>query len=282
MLSELTATVKGNNAENDSKTSNHKLLVIDDDNDILDYLSSELGKHYTVITATNGSEGLQISLSRQPDLVICDVMMPDMDGYEFVRRLKHNPNINDIPVILLTAKGEMEDRVKGLGRGADAYMVKPFHLEELNIRIRNLIDNRLRMRGKYSGQQSQEERMENVKMQSTDDQFMERVMQAVNRHFDDSDYKIEKLAQDVGVSRVHLHRKLKVLTGVSPGEFVRNLRLKQAARLLIEQQGDVTQVAYACGFSSSSVFSTAFKKCYGVSPRTFIDQHNKSKKNGEE
>lgn len=282
MLSETAATVKGNHTENDSKTSNHKLLVIDDDNDILDYLSSELGKHYTVITTTNGSEGLQISLSRQPDLVICDVMMPDMDGYEFVRRLKHNPNINDIPVILLTAKGEMEDRVKGLGRGADAYMVKPFHLEELNIRIRNLINNRLRMRGKYSGQQSQEERMENVEMQSADEQFMERVMQAVNRHIDDSDYKIDKLAQDVGVSRVHLHRKLKVLAGVSPGEFVRNLRLKQAARLLMEQQGDVTQVAYACGFSSSSVFSTAFKKCYGVSPRSFIDQHNNSRENGKE
>jgi AraC-like DNA-binding protein len=102
---------------------------------------------------------------------------------------------------------------------------------------------------------------------------MERVMQAVNRHLDDCDYKTEELAQDVGVSRVHLHRKLKALTGVSPGEFVRNLRLKQAARLLLEQQGDITQVAYACGFSSSSVFSTAFKKCYGVSPRTYIEQN---------
>jgi signal transduction histidine kinase/ligand-binding sensor domain-containing protein/DNA-binding response OmpR family regulator len=258
--------------KNVGKTS-QKLLIIDDDPDILDYLSTELGKRYTVVTATNGNEGLQAALSRLPDLVISDVMMPDMDGYEFVRRLKHNPNINDIPVILLTAKGETEDRVRGLDRGADAYMVKPFHLDELNIRIRNLIENRLRMKGKYSGQQSQEERIENVEMANTDEQFMERVMQAVNRHLDDCDYKTEELAQDVGVSRVHLHRKLKALTGVSPGEFVRNLRLKQAARLLLEQQGDITQVAYACGFSSSSVFSTAFKKCYGVSPRTYIEQN---------
>lgn len=249
-----------------------KLLIIDDDIDILEYLSTELGKRYTIITANNGRGGLQIALSRLPDLVISDVMMPDMDGYEFVRRLKHNPNINDIPVILLTAKGDIQDRMEGLNRGADAYIVKPFHLDELNTQIRNLIDNRLRLRGKYTGQQEQVDTVENVEIQSNDDLFMERLMRAVNQHFDDCEYTTERMAQDAGVSRVHLHRKLKELAGVSPGEFIRNLRLKQAARLLLEQHSDITQIAYGCGFSSISVFSTVFKKCYGVSPSVYVKQ----------
>lgn len=255
-----------------SGKSGFRLLVIDDDADLRDYLVHELGRNYTVISASNGKEGLQLALSRMPDLIICDVMMPGMDGYEFVKELKHNPNINDIPVILLTAKGESRDRIEGLGRGADAYIVKPFHLDELNIQIRNLISNRQRLRGKYSGQQDQKDRVENVEIQSGDEQLMECIMKAVNNHLDDSDYKTEQLASDVGVSRVHLNRKMKELTGVSPGEFVRNLRLKQAAKLLSEKQGDISQIAYSCGFSSISVFSTAFKKCYGVSPSAYIEQ----------
>lgn len=256
-----------------------KLLVIDDDAAILDYLTTELSKKYTVASANNGRDGLQIALSRQPDLVICDVMMPDMNGYEFVRTLKHNPNINDIPVILLTAKSAVQDRLEGLNRGADAYITKPFHLDELHTQIRNLIDNRQRLRGKYTGQQSQEERLEQVDMKSGDEQFIERVMRAVNANLYDSDYKTEQLALDVGVSRVHLNRKLKELAGVSPGEFIRNLRLQQAARLLLEKKKDIRQIAYACGFSSISVFSSAFKKCYGMSPSSYIEQsENESNK----
>ena len=206
-------------------------------------------------------------------------MMPDMNGYEFVRTLKHNPNINDIPVILLTAKSAVQDRLEGLNRGADAYITKPFHLDELHTQIRNLIDNRQRLRGKYTGQQSQEERLEQVDMKSGDEQFIERVMRAVNANLYDSDYKTEQLALDVGVSRVHLNRKLKELAGVSPGEFIRNLRLQQAARLLLEKKKDIRQIAYACGFSSISVFSSAFKKCYGMSPSSYIEQsENESNK----
>lgn len=271
------STVQNMKTEKRNNKSGFRLLIIDDDADIRDYLASELGRNYTIVSASNGRDGLQLALSRMPDLVICDVMMPDMDGYEFVKTLKHNPNINDIPVILLTAKGETSDRIEGLGRGADAYMVKPFHMDELNTQIRNLISNRQRLRGKYSGSQEQAERVEEVEMQSGDEQFIERVMQAVNRHMNDRDYHTEQLASDVGVSRVHLNRKMKELTGVSPGEFMRNLRLKQAAKLLLEKKSDISQIAYSCGFASISVFSAAFKKIYGMSPTAYIENNDKTK-----
>ncbi len=251
-------------------TTNFKILVIDDEADILAFLCNELRKHYTVASATNGSEGLQIALTRQPDLIICDVMMPGMDGYEFVKQLKHNPNVCDIPVILLTAKSTVQDRVTGLNRGADAYITKPFHLDELNMQIRNLIDNRQRLRGKYSGQHEQAGVVEDVVLESSDEQLKQRIMKAIDQHLDDPDFKIDALSQEVGVSRIHLHRKMKEFTGLPAGEFLRNMRLQQAARLLRENKSDISQIAYACGFQSISVFSTAFKKHYGMTPTQYM------------
>lgn len=255
-------------------TTNFKLLVIDDETDILAYLCQELGKRYTVASATNATDGMQKALTRQPDLIICDVMMPEVDGFEFVKQLKHNPNVCDIPVILLTAKTTVQDRVTGLNRGADAYITKPFHLDELNTQIRNLIDNRQRLRGKYSGQHEQEGVVEDITLLSGDEQLKQRIMEAIDQHLEDPDFKIDELAQEVGVSRVHLHRKMKEFTGLPAGEFLRNMRLQQAARLLKEKQSDISQIAYACGFQSISVFSTAFKKHYGMSPTQYMNKED--------
>jgi signal transduction histidine kinase/DNA-binding response OmpR family regulator len=249
-----------------------KLLVIDDDEDIMEFLRTELSSEYKVITCGNGKEGLQLALSQNPALIISDVMMPEMDGYTFVKLLKNNANISHIPVILLSAKSELHDRVEGLGRGADAYLAKPFHIDELTTLVHNLITNRQRLIGKFSGQQDQTERVENVEMQSSDEALMDRIMKVVNANISNSDFNIEELASEVGLSRTHLHRKLKELTGISASEFIRNIRFKQAAMLLREKRMNISQIAYAVGFSNQTHFSTSFKKFYGISPSEYIEK----------
>jgi len=253
----------------------YKILIIDDDKEILDYLKIELSANYKVVSCNNGKEGMQLALSQDPNLIISDIMMPEMDGYTFVKLLKSNANISHIPVILLSAKNALQDRMEGLDKGADAYLSKPFHMDELNTLIRNLIENRMRLIGKFSGQQDQEDKVEKVEMQSSDEALMERIMNVVNANISNSDFNIEQLAKEVGLSRTHLFRKLKELTGISASEFIRNIRFKQASLLLKEKRMNISQIAYAVGFSNQTHFSTSFKKFYGVSPSEYIQQVEK-------
>lgn len=252
-----------------SKT-NYKVLVVDDDEEVREFLYAELGSVYRVIMAKNGAEGLQLALAQSPDLIVSDVVMPEMDGFTLLKKLKGNSNTSHIPVILLTSKTEHVDRIQGLDKGADAYLTKPFIMEELSMMIANLIANRLLLKGKFSGAQDQEDKVKTVEMKSSDEVLMERVMKVVNGHLDNSDLNVEMLAEQVGLSRVQLHRKLKELTGIPASEFIRNIRLKQAALLLKDKKMNISQVAYAVGFTNHTHFSTAFKKFYGVSPTDYI------------
>lgn len=250
--------------------TNYKVLIVDDDEEVREFLSAELGVTYKVVIAKNGAEGLQLALAQCPDLIVSDVVMPEMDGFTLLKKLKGNGNTSHIPVVLLTSKTEHLDRIQGLDKGADAYLTKPFIMEELSTVIASLIANRLLLKGKFSGAQDQEDKVKSVEMKSSDEILMERVMKVINENLDNSDLSVEMLAEQVGLSRVQLHRKLKELTGIPTSEFIRNIRLKQAALLLKDKKMNISQVAYAVGFTNHTHFSTAFKKFYGVSPTDYI------------
>ena len=256
---------------------NFNILIVDDDAEIAHYIKTELSDWYRFEHASNGKEGFKMLLTGKYDLVISDVMMPVMDGVTMLKKIKGNSNVSDIPVILLTSKSEVENRLEGLRKGADAFLAKPFNMEELHILIDNLVDNVRRIRGKYSGAQGQKAKIEQIQVKGNNDALMERVMKYMNEHLADPDLNVEKLTEDVGISRAQLHRKLKEIAGVSAGEFIRNLRLEQAARLIEEGQINITQVAYSVGFNNQTHFSTVFKKHYGMSPSEYAETKRKEK-----
>ena len=258
--------------DNNRIKSNVKVLVVDDDDSMLDYLSDSLKHSYKIITARNGKEGLKYAVSQMPDLIITDVVMPEMDGIQLVKALKGNSLVSHIPVIMLSGKNKLQDRMLGLDTGADSYLPKPFYMSELKSLMSNLISNRLIVKGKYSGQQEQSDNVAAVQFESSDEQFMKRVMEIVNANISNSDFNISQMVDEVGMSRTQLHRKLKELTGFSAARFMQNIRMQQAMKLLKEKRVNVSQIAYSVGFASQTHFSTTFKQYYGVSPTEYIRQ----------
>jgi YesN/AraC family two-component response regulator len=215
---------------------------------------------------------LSAASDKQFDLVVSDVMMPEMDGFTLLRMIKTNMNISHIPVVMLTSKAAVANRLEGLEKGADAFLAKPFDMDELHVVINNLISKNLRLKGKYSGTQQQKDKIEDKQVKGNDEALMERIMKVVNAHLDDSDFNVDTMTKEVGISRAQLHRKMKEMTGLPVSEFIRNIRLEQAVRLLEEQKINVTQVAYAVGFSNLAHFSTVFRKQFGISPTEYMEQ----------
>ncbi len=273
---EIESADAGNSVNTKKQASrNFRLLVVDDDLDVALYIKNELSTWYRIDTAPNGKEALKMLLtSNAYDLVVSDVIMPEMDGITMLKQIKGNVNISDIPVILLTSKAEVSDRLEGLRRGADAYLAKPFNMEELHILIDNLVDNVRRLRGKFTGAQNQEDKVENVEVKGNNDALMERIMKTINENLQDPDFNVDRLTEEVGLSRTQLHRKMKEITGISTGEFIRNLRLQQAARLIKEGKVNIAQVAYSVGFNNQTYFSTVFKKYYGLTPTEYASQNS--------
>lgn len=255
------ASARGNKAE---------IVIVEDEEDIQDYLKAQLSSDFKIRTYPNGKVALNEILKNKPDLIISDVMMPEMDGTTLCTKLKANINTNDLPVILLTAKSREEDQLEGLQTGADAYILKPFNMDILRRTIINLLTMRRTLKNKFTGKESQEEKVEQRKIQTPDDALMQRVMEVINENIGDSDLSVDMIAQKVGISRVHLHRKMKELTNQTPHSFIRNIRLQQAAKLLKDGKQSITEVMYACGFSNSASFSTMFKNLYGCSPREYM------------
>lgn len=253
---------------------NSKILLVDDDIEICRYLKSELSDWYRFVICNNGKEALKQLLSGDFDLVVSDVVMPEMDGITLLRNIKGNANISHVPVIMLTSKSEISDRLEGIKLGADAYLAKPFSLEELHLTIDNLIDNVRRLKGKFTGALKQDDKVEKVEVKGYDEELMERIMKVVNENLSDSDFNVEKMCDEVGVSRTQLHRKLKEMTGVPTSEFLRNIRLNEAARLIREHKINITQVSYMVGFANNSHFSTAFKKYFGMSPTEYAARYS--------
>lgn len=266
--------VNGKKPQRGAASRNSKILLVDDDIEICRYLKSELSDWYRFVICNNGKEALKQLLSGDFDLVVSDVVMPEMDGITLLRNIKGNANISHVPVIMLTSKSEISDRLEGIKLGADAYLAKPFSLEELHLTIDNLIDNVRRLKGKFTGALKQDDKVEKVEVKGYDEELMERIMKVVNENLSDSDFNVEKMCDEVGVSRTQLHRKLKEMTGVPTSEFLRNIRLNEAARLIREHKINITQVSYMVGFANNSHFSTAFKKYFGMSPTEYAARYS--------
>lgn len=254
------------------RKTDFKVLIIDDDKDIRDFLEEELKEIYKVLIAKDGVEGLKITLSERPDIIVSDVIMPNMDGLTLVTNIRNNTNVSHIPIILLTSKTEQISRVQGLKDGADIYLTKPFNIEELHVVIHNLIKVRKTIKEKFSGAQDQNDRINPVELKSNNDKLMERIMVIINEHIGNPDFSVEMLATEAAISRAQLHRKMKEITGLSCGDFIRNIRLRQAEILLKDRSQNITQIAYSLGFSNQAHFSASFKKYYGVSPTEYRER----------
>lgn len=250
----------------------NKVVVVDDDPDILNYLKGELAPFYTVAAFSEGEAAYKHMQSDPPDLVVSDVMMPVLDGLSLCDRIRTNPAISHIPVVLLTAKVEDADNADGLGHGADAYLTKPFSTDVLLNTIRSIINNRELTRKNEREHRFQTDYISKVAIKSADEKLLEKVHQLIEQHIGNPLLSVEMIAGEVGISRVHLHRKLKQLTNMTTRDLIRSIRLKQAAQLMEKDGLSVSEVAYAVGYSDLSNFSLSFKQTYGMSPSAYAAQ----------
>ena len=245
------------------------LIIAEDDDEIRNFLAAELANEYEVKAFADGRQAFAEIVRMVPDLVLSDVMMPEMDGNTLCMNLRANLATSHVPIVLLTAMSMDEDRLKGLTIGADAYIVKPFNMDILRQTIVNLIQRTRALRLKYEHTDHIEGQTPAKSITSPDQKLLANIMETINNHLDDDNLTIDLIASEVGLSRVHLHRKMKDLTGQTPHDFIRKVRLKKAAELLAEGKMNVSQVTYTCGFSSTTSFSALFKKFYGVSPSQY-------------
>jgi signal transduction histidine kinase/DNA-binding response OmpR family regulator len=243
------------------------LLIIDDNADVRQYIRQVMANRFQLMEATDGQDGLRKATETIPDLVICDWMMPRMDGMAFCQALKTQPTTNHIPVIMLTAKATTENRIEGFGRGADDYLTKPFHPVELQVRVENLLLQRQKLRERYSRELYL--KPTNVQVTSVDETFLQNAISVVERNMGNSGFSVEQLADALNLSRMQLHRKLKALTNQSATEFVRHVRLQRAADLLAARSATVSEIAFRVGFESLSYFSKSFREQFGVLPSDY-------------
>jgi signal transduction histidine kinase/ligand-binding sensor domain-containing protein/DNA-binding response OmpR family regulator len=257
----------------DRETDRTTVLVVDDHPDVRAYIRRHLEPAYRILEAADGAEGLKQARRFVPDLVISDLMMPGMDGSALLRALREDPELEFIPVILLTARASTESRMKGLREGVDDYLVKPFDPRELKARVDNLIASRQRLLARYETRPPQPLRVTEVSVTSADESFLTRVQATVEERLGDSDLTVEGLAEALACDRSYLLRKLRTLTGETPSGLIRSLRLQRAEQLLRAGAGAVSEIAYAVGFKSVAHFSNAFQERYGERPSAFAARH---------
>lgn len=240
-----------------------EVLVVDDSDDFLSFMSEMIGEHYQVRTAVNGKDAVAKIQQHKPDIILSDVMMPEMDGNELCRYLKETPETAAIPFVMLTARLSTEHKIEGFTSGADAYITKPFDFDLLLVRIGNLLRSHGGQQHKIVPQITEE------KITSVDQQLVDKAMAYVEKNLDNADLSVEMMSEALGMSRVHLYKRLLSITGNTPSEFIRIIRLKHAARLLREGQLNVSEVAYRVGFNLPRYFSRYFKEYYGVGPSQY-------------
>jgi len=244
------------------------LLFVDDDRDLCLYILNVLSRSFHVITAYDGLEGWEKALKHSPDLIISDVMMPELDGLELCTRLKNDLNTSHIPVILLSARAETESYFEGYGTGADDYIAKPFHLDLLELKVKSLMENRNKLRRLFS--HNLVPVPEELTTTRPDEEFLSNVLKAIEDNMADPSFNVQKLAKMLCISRSLLHKKLIAYTDVNASDFIINMRLKKAALLLKENKMNISEIAYATGYSDPKYFSRSFKKQFGVSPREYV------------
>jgi signal transduction histidine kinase/CheY-like chemotaxis protein/ligand-binding sensor domain-containing protein/AraC-like DNA-binding protein len=265
----LTETLKPREEKEAAETDRPLVLVVEDNDDLRSYIRSYLEEDYVVFEAVNGVEGLESALGNIPDLVISDVMMPRMDGYAFCRKIKSDERTSHIPVILLTAKASKEDRLEGLGLGADDFLTKPFDPAELLVRVKNLILQRQSLREYYLREIKLTPLSVSPESISMDEQFLHKAIKIVEAYIPEADFTVETFCEKIAMSRMQLHRKITALTGQTAGEFIRSLRLRRAAELIRNKAGTIAEIAYDTGFTTPSYFTECFKKYFGLSPTDY-------------
>lgn len=245
------------------------VLIIEDNEDVASYISSCLAGRYQVHLAMNGRIGVEMALELVPDLIICDVMMPEMDGYEVCRILKQEERSSHIPIVMLTAKVDADSRLQGLRQGADAYLGKPFNPEELDLRLANLLQLRKKIQAYFEQFPSKSLPQHAYPKEQ---EFLKKIKSTLLEHLSDESFGIPELCKELGISRSQLHRKLKALTGKSTSLILRSIRLEEARNLLLRPELSVSEVAYQVGFGNPNYFSTVFSDFYGVSPTEMREQ----------
>ncbi len=279
-LDEVTIMKKavGQSLEESSEENNRnarRIMVVDDDDEVRNYLLSEFKSMYRVTTCLNGREAHEKLLENAEgyDLVLSDVMMPEMDGIRLCQYIRSNVRLSHLPVVLLTAKSSDEDRLKSLEIGANAFISKPFNLEILLKTVKNLIEEHDRLRSSFSGMKLPTDMVDTPELQSPDQRLLQRILKVVNENLSNPELTSEMVAEEVGLSRVHLYRKLKELTNQSTRNFIRNIRLAKAAELLSQRKMSIAEVAYEVGFTSPNNFATTFKEMYGMTPTAYNEKH---------
>ena len=262
--------------EETTEEDGYKLLVVEDNLELLLLMQQLLKSTYRVYIARNGKEALKIIKEKELDLIISDVMMPEMDGLELTRTIKSDPNYNHLPIILLTAKTQEEDVKQALQNGADEYLKKPFRLGDLKLRIDNIIENRKRIQTELS-QMTEEEVVNTIaNTPSPDEIFVNQALELVHAHIEDESYDREALAADMGASASTLYNKLRSITGMHVSAFIRDVRMKEAKRLAMENPKlRVSDLAYSVGFHDPRYFATCFKKHFGTQPKEFLESLQK-------
>lgn len=259
-------------AKNLEHTKKDTILIVEDSEDVRIYLKDILQNDYSIILSDNGEKGLSDAIEKLPDLIISDVMMPIMDGIEFCKNIKSNWQTSHIPVILLTAKASSESKVEGLETGADDYITKPFSFRELTVRIKNLLTQRRQLLEKFG--KDVNFKPENITPNKADQEFLQNAIGIVEKSISNYDFDSDEFAKQIFLSRSQLHRKIQSISGQSTGEFIRTIRLKKAAGLILEKKLSVTQIALEVGFNSPSHFTKAFKQMFECLPSEFIDKSN--------
>lgn len=247
-----------------TSTERPLVLIVEDNDDMRRYLRNSLNPDFEIVEAENGEAGYQVACKKTPDLIVSDVMMPIMDGFALCEKLKTDQRTSHIPVILLTARAGQEDKLEGLEIGADDYLTKPFDARELNIRVKNLIAQRQRLRERFSREITVQPK--DITVTSIDEKFLQQALDTVEENMSDSDFQIDQFCRAIGMSRSTLNRKLRALTGLSTNVFIRTLRLKRAAQLLEKKSATIVEIAYEVGFNNPSYFAECFRQQFGKPP----------------
>lgn len=263
----LDETIKEDSGQIDAQISD-TLLIVEDNADVTEYLTDRLSKHYHVYTASNGLEALDVLKDKEVDLILTDVMMPEMDGIKLCKSLKKNIKTCHIPVIILSARSNTEDQLQGLEVGADDYLPKPFTFSVLKAKIQNMLKSRRRMLEHYS--KSLEIEPEKITFNTMDEELLKKAMKIVTDNLDNSEFSTDTFCSEMGMSRSNLHLKLKAITGESTIDFIKKIRFNEACKLLLDGRYNVAEVSTMVGFNTPSYFATSFKKYFGVLPTEYI------------
>jgi DNA-binding response OmpR family regulator/anti-sigma regulatory factor (Ser/Thr protein kinase) len=257
----------------DSSVELNKILVVEDNVELRVFIASGFANKFSVLLANDGEDGLSKAQEFVPDVIISDVMMPKMNGLEFTNRIREDERTNHIPVIILTARADDESRISGLKYGADEYLAKPFLMEELQIRVDNVLKQRRRLAAKLKEDLILPASLPKPAEPSVNEKFVLRLRAITEENLSHPHFSVEVLAEKMNLSRAHLFRKVKALINISPSEFINDLRLQRAARMIRSRADSVSQIGYAVGYNEQSYFSKRFRKKFGVSPTDYAKQN---------